>query len=80
MSGLYELCAVISHKGRDADGGHYVAWVKKAGAWLVFDDDHVSQVSQDDIERLKGQGESHIAYMLLYRAFDPESGVPPLLM
>lgn len=28
-TGLYELIAVVSHQGRSADGGHYVAWVKK---------------------------------------------------
>jgi len=26
--GIYELFAVVTHKGRDADGGHYMAWVK----------------------------------------------------
>ena len=28
-TGLYDLVGVISHRGRSADGGHYVAWVKK---------------------------------------------------
>jgi ubiquitin carboxyl-terminal hydrolase 14 len=27
-TGLYELCAVLTHQGREADGGHYVAWAK----------------------------------------------------
>merc|ERR1712000_138299 len=80
VSGQYELCAVISHKGRDAEHGHYVAWIKKAGHWLVHDDDHVSVVSEEDVKRLKGVGEAHIAYLLLYRAYDPESGRPPLLI
>lgn len=80
VSGLYELCAVISHKGRDAEHGHYIAWVKKAGHWLVFDDDNVSTVSEEDVKRLKGVGEAHIAYLLLYRAFDPDTGKPPLLL
>lgn len=26
--GLYELFAVVTHKGWDADGGHYMGWVK----------------------------------------------------
>lgn len=80
VSGLYELCAIISHKGRDAEYGHYVAWIKKAGHWLVFDDENVSVVSEEDVKRLKGTGEAHIAYLMLYRAFDPESGEPPLLI
>jgi len=28
FQGHYELFAVVTHKGRDADGGHYMAWVK----------------------------------------------------
>lgn len=30
FQGHYELFAVVTHKGRDADGGHYMAWVKSA--------------------------------------------------
>ncbi len=28
FQGIYELFAVTTHKGRDADGGHYMSWVK----------------------------------------------------
>jgi len=28
FQGHYELFAVVTHKGRDADGGHYMGWVK----------------------------------------------------
>ena len=28
FQGMYELFAVVTHKGRDADGGHYMGWVK----------------------------------------------------
>jgi ubiquitin carboxyl-terminal hydrolase 14 len=80
VSGLYELCAVISHKGRDAEHGHYVAWVKKGEHWLVMDDEHVGVVAEEDVRRLKGVGEAHIAYMLLYRSYDPDTLRPPLLI
>ena len=30
FQGYYELYAVVTHKGRDADGGHYMAWVKSS--------------------------------------------------
>jgi ubiquitin carboxyl-terminal hydrolase 14 len=73
ISGYYELSGVVSHKGRDADGGHYVAWCKKKDAWLIFDDDHVGQVTEDDVLRLRGVGEAHIAYMLIYRCRDPDT-------
>lgn len=34
VHGQYELVAVITHLGRTADGGHYIAWVKKgADEW-----------------------------------------------
>jgi len=29
--GMYELFAVVSHKGRSASAGHYMAWVRKKG-------------------------------------------------
>lgn len=29
--GLYELYAVVTHKGRSADGGHYIGWVRQKG-------------------------------------------------
>jgi len=34
--------------------------------WVKFDDDKVSVVSPDDILRLSGGGDWHIAYVLLY--------------
>lgn len=67
---MYELAAVVTHKGRSADGGHYVAWVKESDdKWLKYDDDHVSAVSLDEIKKLsgKGGGDWHMAYLALYR-------------
>ena len=29
MTGIYDLVSVLTHKGRSADSGHYVAWVKQ---------------------------------------------------
>ncbi len=34
--------AVLTHKGRSADSGHYVAWVKQDDKqWIQFDDDEL---------------------------------------
>lgn len=71
-TGLYELCAIVSHQGRSADGGHYVAWVRQDGdkdSWLEFDDDKVTPRSKQEIAALsgKGGGDWHIAYLLIYR-------------
>ncbi|KAI8978991.1 hypothetical protein BDB01DRAFT_837127 [Pilobolus umbonatus] len=68
-TGQYELCAVLTHVGRSADSGHYIAWVKKeADEWYKFDDDKVSTMRDADIERLDGGGDWHTAYIVLYRA------------
>lgn len=29
VSGLYELAGIVTHKGANADGGHYISWVAK---------------------------------------------------
>ena len=63
----YELIAVITHKGRSADGGHYVAWVKMNDTWLKFDDDKVSPTTEEEIKKLSGGGDFHTAYDLIYK-------------
>ncbi|EED93637.1 predicted protein [Thalassiosira pseudonana CCMP1335] len=74
FQGLYELFAVVTHKGRDADGGHYMGWVKADNSdphnddWFVFDDDEVSPCKTEDILKLKGGGDWHMSYLNFYRA------------
>jgi len=84
FQGMYELFAVVTHKGRDADGGHYMAWVKAEGDfgnvkkiegsnvdnenWFVFDDDEVSPCKTEDVLKLKGGGDWHMSYLNFYRA------------
>jgi len=80
-SGQYELIALISHKGRSADSGHYVSWVHKSGGsllfpfatadmWTEFDDDNVKEVKIDDVLRLNGGGDWHMSYYLIYRKLE----------
>ena len=78
----YALQCVISHKGRTADSGHYIAWTRKEvtvtegdktvknSFWVVIDDTNSSVVSEEDVKRLNGGGESHSAYVLLYKRVD----------
>ncbi|KAH6887941.1 ubiquitin carboxyl-terminal hydrolase 14 [Thelonectria olida] len=82
QSGLYELRGVVTHQGASADSGHYTSYVKKSapvdpktgkkgeedGNWWWFNDDKVSEVTQDKIDGLAGGGESHSALILLYKA------------
>ena len=70
-TGNYELIAVVTHKGRSADGGHYVGWVHQSGDnWLCFDDDIVTSVKTDEILQLKGGGDWHTAYLTIYRKLE----------
>jgi len=38
-TGQYELIGIISHKGRSAEGGHYVSWVRSKKVADLKDDD-----------------------------------------
>ena len=68
-TGLYTLVALLTHKGRYADGGHYVSYVKQAdGSWLEFDDERTLPRSEAEILALKGGGDHHMAYLCLYRS------------
>lgn len=70
-TGNYQLVGVVTHKGRSADGGHYIGWVHGSGdIWHQYDDDIVSQVKTEDILNLKGGGDWHTAYLCLYRKLE----------
>ncbi|KAI5966501.1 UBP6 [Candida pseudojiufengensis] len=71
-SSVYELTAVITHMGANADGGHYKAYVKDPNdldgeSWWLFNDDKVSSVSREKIGTLAGGGESDSALLLIYK-------------
>jgi ubiquitin carboxyl-terminal hydrolase 14 len=70
--GIYELSAIVTHKGRSADSGHYMGWIRQSGdKWLVFDDDDVSESTTEYVTAtLKGGGDDHMAYLLFYRALE----------
>ena len=59
-SGYYELQAVLTHKGRSSNSGHYVAWVKyKGDTWIECNDDEVRPVHVEDVMKLSGGGKFH---------------------
>ena len=91
--GEYELCGIVTHKGRSADSGftfpslslslslfgifnnslfslgHYIGWVKvDDGSWVKFDDNVVSESSEEKVLELRGGGDWHTAYLTFYRA------------
>ncbi|KAK9741336.1 hypothetical protein RND81_03G098400 [Saponaria officinalis] len=69
LTGVYDLVAVLTHKGRSADSGHYVAWVKQEnGKWVEYDDDNPIPQREEDIVKLSGGGDWHMAYICMYKA------------
>ena len=67
--GRYELIAVLTHKGRSADSGHYVSWGKQDdNSWIQFDDEEMVSRKEEEIVELSGGGDWHMAYLLLYKA------------
>ncbi|XP_008219811.1 PREDICTED: ubiquitin carboxyl-terminal hydrolase 26 isoform X1 [Prunus mume] len=46
LESIYDLSAVLIHKGTAVNSGHYVAHIKdeKTGQWWEFDDEHVSNL------------------------------------
>ena len=73
LTGRYDLVAVLTHKGRSADSGHYVAWARDERdaarkRWLQYDDDDVIERTGEDVLALSGGGDWHMAYLLLYKA------------
>ena len=66
-SGYYDLQAVLTHKGRSIESGHYVAWRRVRGdEWVQLDDDKVTPRTTADILKLSGGGDWHTSYLLLY--------------
>jgi ubiquitin carboxyl-terminal hydrolase 14 len=70
FTGLYELHSLVTHKGRSADSGHYIGWVRQAPgstAWWQYNDDVVSEATTQDIMLLKGGGDRDMVYLAFYR-------------
>jgi ubiquitin carboxyl-terminal hydrolase 14 len=74
FTGLYELMGIVTHKGRSADSGHYIGWVRTAPEsdfWWKYDDDKVSEVRTEEILLLSGGGDRDTAYLNFYRYKEP---------
>lgn len=55
---LYDLYAVVSHKGK-LTGGHYIVYIQSAGSWYCCDDAWVTRVDEKDVASCQ-------AYLLFY--------------
>lgn len=87
---LYDLFAIMIHSG-SASGGHYYAYIKDFNSckWYSFNDQTVSPITQDDIQKSFGGGPSKTyysgayssstnAYMLMYRQIDSSKNSLPI--
>jgi len=72
VTGVYDLTAIITHKGRSADSGHYMSYVKlfnkekQVEEWNKFDDAKVSIVNEEEVLRLAGGGDRDMAYFCIF--------------
>lgn len=55
----YTLVAVLVHRGRSCDCGHYFAYVRKGSDWYLANDAEVTKVDVDEVLRAQ-------AYVLVY--------------
>ncbi|CDS12439.1 Putative Ubiquitin carboxyl-terminal hydrolase(Fragment) [Lichtheimia ramosa] len=66
---LYELWACVIHIGSGPHHGHYVTIIKSNGQWMLFDDDIVTPIPEEDIQKyfgdIPGNGSG---YVLFYQA------------
>ncbi|KAI8873796.1 cysteine proteinase [Ramicandelaber brevisporus] len=68
---LYTLFAVVVHLGGGPHHGHYIVLVKSMGQWLVFDDESVEPIDENDIPRYFGENPfAGSGYVLFYESAD----------
>merc|ERR1712039_1022803 len=72
-TGYYELCGIVTHKGRSANSGHYIGYSKDSarGIWLKFDDEDVTEIKADDVKQLYGGGDHQMAFLCMFRKIEP---------
>ncbi|KAJ1986662.1 hypothetical protein H4R33_003230 [Dimargaris cristalligena] len=68
---LYSLFAICIHIGGGPYHGHYVSVVKSHDQWILFDDDSVELIEEDDIQKYFGDHpRAGSGYLLFYQAND----------
>ncbi|KAK3141351.1 hypothetical protein QOZ80_4BG0332740 [Eleusine coracana subsp. coracana] len=67
LTGIYDLICVLTHEGTSTDSGHYVAWIKQEGQWIMCDGDQVYVCEEQEVVGLSGGNEGHAAYICLYK-------------
>ena len=65
-SSKYDLLAILTHRGRTANSGHYVSHVRIDDQWYRYDDEKVKEIDTDAIDDLSGGADWHCSYILVY--------------
>jgi len=73
-TGYYELCGIVTHKGRSANSGHYIGYALDSARnkWMKYDDDEVTEIKADDIKQLYGGGDFQMAFLCLFRRIETQ--------
>lgn len=69
-STYYELVAVVIHRGKTMQQGHYIAYVKEQGAWYLCNDENITMVSLSS-HSVKTEINTN-GYILFYQQISPE--------
>lgn len=74
---VYELYAVMVHNG-SANHGHYYSYIRsfEDNRWYCFNDDRVTEISVEEIEKTYGGVGHSNAYALYYRQVSKEGEEP----
>lgn len=57
----FRLKAFISHKGPSVHSGHYVAHIRTAEGWVLFNDEKVVKADDESVKKLKA-----LAYLYVF--------------
>lgn len=57
----YKLKAFISHKGPSVHSGHYIAHIRLAKGWVMFNDEKVVRADEESVKELKA-----LAYLYVF--------------
>lgn len=67
---MYQLYAVVVHKGTNMKNGHYYTFATNEGdEWFKFDDDNVTRIEYCDVNR---RGIEDTPYILMYKCLRKE--------
>lgn len=84
-TGWYRIVGVVTHKGQDANAGHYIGYAreseipakgplqpKQPARWLKFDDERTTVVDDAHMQQLYGgTGDMQMGYLCIYAECEP---------